>query len=269
MDHVDHVKSDFTASSLQLAFAGHDLIISTMYGGDVDMQKCIIQAAIIAGVKRFIPHEFGHDTLNKDIQKRMPIYSSRFQVLDYLQKKASQTPTLEWVGIATGYTLDTNLISGTLGFDMEWHSATVHGIGTEPFAICSLKRVGQVVVRVARQWDTVKGHYLYASGTITSANEILRAAEKATGREWTVGYYDVEECKREGQARIEKGYPDAGLSLMERSILYDSLLDASEPFRSKSANAVLKLLPESLDVIVQNAYHDLKHHGKPGCGCSV
>lgn len=266
---IEHKKSDYTSASLLSAFAGQDLVVSTMSGGDSGLQLRIIDAAIAAGVKRFVPHEFGYDTLNDEIRKRITKYAGRGRVIDHLKKTSKANADFEWVGIATGYTLDTNLISGDLGLDMEWHSATIHGIGTEAFAASSLQRVGEVVKSVIAHWDEAKNQYIYASGVITSANEILRSAEKVTGREFTVGNYDVEECIREGEARIEKGYPDSGMFLLERSVLYDERLDASSPFKLKSANKTLHLPPELVEDIVGRAYHDLKHHGKPGCGCSA
>ncbi|KAJ4361850.1 hypothetical protein N0V83_010791 [Neocucurbitaria cava] len=265
---VQHRKSDFTLQSLQAALAGHDLVVSTMSGGDAELQTRIIDAAVAAGVKRFIPHEFGHDTLNKEIQARISKYAGRAQVIDHLKQLSMADLGFEWTGIATGYTLDTSLISGDLGFDMGWHSATIHGIGTEPFAASSLERVGQVVASVISHWEEVKNRYIYAAGAITSANEVLRSAEKATGRQWTVGNYDVEECIREGETRIDRGYPDSGMFLLERSVLYDEQLDASASFRNHNANEMLQLQPEPIEDIVKKAYHDLKHHGKPGCGCS-
>ncbi|KAF9690987.1 hypothetical protein EKO04_010940 [Ascochyta lentis] len=267
-DEVKHHKSDFSPASLKSAFAGQDLVISTNGGGDFEQQIGIINAAIAAGVRRFMPHEFGHDTLNKKIEKRILKSAGRAKVIDHLRKVSTDTPHFEWVGVATGYTLDTGLISGNLGFDMEWHSATVHGIGTETFAASSLQRVGQVVARVVEKWEEVKNQYIYAAGVLTSANEILRSAEKATHREFTVGNYDVEDCIREGEARIQRGFPDSGMFLLERSILYDEQLGAAEPFELYSSNELLQLVPESVETIVVNAYHDLKHHGKPGCGCS-
>lgn len=240
-----------------------------MSGGDYEFQISIIDALFAAGVRRFIPHEFAHDTLNQGIQARIPKYTGRAKVLEHLEYTVSEAnPDFSWIGIATGYTLDTNLISGDLGFNMKWHSATTHGIGTEPFAASSLARVGQTVLKVIQHWNEINSHYIYAAGVITSANEVLRAAESATGREWTVGNHDVEDSVREGMTRIERGFPDAGMALLERSILYDEQLNASGPFKSQSYNHILQLRPESVDTIVKTAYHDLQEHGKPGCGCS-
>lgn len=267
-DVVKHQKSDFSAASLQSAFAGQDLVISTTAGGDSDQQIGIIDAVVAAGVRRFMPHEFGHDTLNKKISRRILKSAGRAKVIEHLRTVAMTTHGLTWVGVATGYTLDTGLINGTMGFDLEWHSATIHGLGTEIFAASSLQRVGQVVSRVITHWDEVKNQYIYAASLLTSANEVLRSVEKTTQREFTVGNYDVEDCIREGETRIERGYPDSGMFLLERSILYDEQLEAAEPFKFRSSNQLLGLGPESVETVVVNAYHDWKHHGKPGCGCS-
>lgn len=265
---VKHKKSDFSAASLQSAFAGQDLVISTTAGGDSDQQIGILDAAIAAGVRRFMPNEFGHDTLNKKISNRILKSAGRAKVIDHLRAVAANTPDFTWVGVATGYTLDTGIIGGSMGFDLEWHSATIHGIGTEMFAASSLQRVGQVVCRVIAHWEEVKNEYIYAAGLLTSANEVLRSAERAAKREFTVGNYDVEDCIREGETRIERGFPDSGMFLLERSVLYDEQLEAAKPFELCSSNQILGLAPESVETVVLNAYHDWKHHGKPGCGCS-
>ncbi|EDU39614.1 NmrA multi-domain protein [Pyrenophora tritici-repentis] len=263
---VVHKKSDFSTASLLGAFSGQDIIISTMSGGDSDLQIRIVDAAVAAGVKRFIPDEFGHDTLNRSIQTRIPKYAGRATVIDYLQHMSK---SFEWTAIATGYTLDTNLVSGNMGLDMEWYSATIHGIGTEQFAASSLEKVGSVVACTINHWDEVKNQYIYAAGVITSTNEVLRSAEKATGRTFTVGHYNVEESILEGQQRIERGYPDSGMFLLERSILYDEQVNASMPFKTQSMNEKLGLSPESVEAIVEKAYHDMKHRGKSGCACST
>ncbi|KAH8708548.1 hypothetical protein GQ44DRAFT_460181 [Phaeosphaeriaceae sp. PMI808] len=64
--------SDFSPKSLQHAFSGQHLVINTMSGGNFGLQVFIIDALVAANVKRFIPHEFGHDTLNEHVQSRIP-----------------------------------------------------------------------------------------------------------------------------------------------------------------------------------------------------
>jgi hypothetical protein len=239
-----------------------------MFGGDFEMQVALIDAMVAAGVKRFIPHEFGQDTLNEGIQERIPKYAARANVLEHLENNVSKSSDFDWKGIATGYTLDSGIMSGDLGFDMKWHSATVPGAGTEPFAASSLERVGQVVRSVIQRWDQIDSHYIYAAGAVTTANEVIRYAEQVTRQQWTVGNHNVEDSVREGESRIERGFPDAGLALLERSVLYDKKLNASAPFQSRSSNLLLQLEPESVESIVENSFYDLQTHGKPGCACS-
>lgn len=265
---IQHQRSDFSLGSLQAAFAGHDVVISTISGGDSELQMRIVDAVVSAGVSRFIPHEFGHDTLNKGIQSRITKYAGRGKVIEYLQSISQKNPEFEWSAIATGYTLDTNLISGDLGLDMIWHSATIHGTGAESFAASSLARVGLAASSMIAHWEQVKNQYIYYAGMLTSTNEVLRSAEKITGQSWTVGNYNVEECIREGETRIQRGFPDSGMFLLERSVLYDEQLDASAPFRSSSADKILQLEPEVVELAVMRAYHVLKHRRNPGCDCS-
>ncbi|XP_014553813.1 hypothetical protein COCVIDRAFT_29069 [Bipolaris victoriae FI3] len=265
---VQHKTSDFTPNALQSAFIGYDIILSTMTGGDSDLQVGIINAMVAAGVRRFVPDEFSHDSLNKQLQARLPKHAERANVINHLKNLSDASPSFEWTAVATGYTLDTKIINGDMGFDVEWQSATIHGTGMELFAASSLARVGQVVARVLANWEKTKNQYIYAAGTIISANEVLESVEELTGQEFAVGRYAVEECVEEGRKRIERGYPDSGLALLERSILYDGQLNASAPFRTHNANDMLGLAPESANSIVTKAYR-LRHLGKPGCACAT
>lgn len=65
---VTHVKSDFSLSSLTEAFKGQDAVISMLPITALGDQAVVIEAAIAAGVKRFIPSEYGSDsTVSTDL----------------------------------------------------------------------------------------------------------------------------------------------------------------------------------------------------------
>jgi hypothetical protein len=266
---VEHKTTDFSASSLKLAFAGQDLVISTVAGSDYDLQVRIINAVVEAGVKRYMPDEFGHDSLNKRIQERMPRVAARAKTIGYLRNLSSSRGTeFEWAAIACGYVLDTALISGNFGIDMLWQSATIHGTGDERFAATSLRRAGTAVASVIRHWDEIKNQYLYSAGTVTSAREVLACLDIISGSECTVDYSDVHDCLREGKKRIERGYPDSGMFLLEKSILCDESLKATEAFEKDSANKLLQLKSETVDGIIRTAHHEFNHRGNPSCGCT-
>ncbi|KAF2261733.1 isoflavone reductase family protein [Lojkania enalia] len=266
---VEHKVSDFSRASLESTFAGIDLVICTIAGSDFDFQVRLSEAMVAAGVRRFIPHEFGHDTFNSAVEQRVSSTFQRRSVLNYLNQSSSADPQFQWKAIAMGCILDSMLLSGDLGFDLQWQSATIHGTGAERFAVSSLQRVGAVVVSLVRRWDELSSkRYFYVAGALTTANEILACLEKCTGSVWSVGYSAVKECVREGNLRIERGYPDAGMFLLERSVFYDEDLDAVHAFKYLSSNDLLNLNPEAVDEIVHKAYHDFEQRGKPTCGCA-
>ncbi|ORY06147.1 isoflavone reductase family protein [Clohesyomyces aquaticus] len=264
---IEHKTSDFSASSLESSFTGQDLVISTLAGGDYNFQVGIIDAVIVAGVKRFIPHEFGLDSLNQGIQAILPRSAERARIIQYLRDLSRTHLDFQWVGIAVGCVLDRLLIAGDLGFDLQWQNATIHGTGTEILAASSLQRVGSAVASCIEHWHEMKNRYIYTAGVLTTANDILACLEHLSGKKWSFSYEDVGDCVREGTKRIERGYPDAGMFLMERSVVYDGELKAAGAFEKKSANKILGLDEETVEQIVAKAYHDFQHHGRPGCGC--
>lgn len=265
---MQHKTTDFSPPSLRTAFDGQDLVICTIAGADFDFQVRVIDAVVAAGVKRFMPHELGLDSLNSRLHDRLPRTAGRASVIEYLRRMSdSPRNDFAWVAVSVGYILDTALINGDLGFDLQWQSASLSGTGNERFAVSSLERVGKVVSSIIQLWDEVENQYLYAAGAFTSGNEIVAVLEKSTASKWSVDYSDVDDCVREGTTRIERGYPDAGMRLLEKSVLSDESLRIADVFEHGSANSLLRLGPQSIEAVIAKAYHNFQHRGKPKCGC--
>ncbi|KAL0257005.1 hypothetical protein SLS55_007815 [Diplodia seriata] len=296
--------------TLRSALAGQDLVISTAGGGNYADQTRLVNAAVQARVPRFVPAEFGADSLNADVAGRLPPHAERARLIRFLRAMESegseQQPEpvtngsngcaangcahdhgngdevevqtsggfhdpFSWVAVAAGTLLGERL--DDLGFDIKWQSATVYGsAGSEDsqasFAVSSLGWVGRSIARVVERWESVRNCYLYAAGCVTTADEVVACLQKATGKEWSVGKVEVEECVKEAERCLQRGFPDAGIALMERSVLYDTSLGAVESFRTKSANDLLGLGQEKVEDIITGAVHDFQNHGRADCGCS-
>lgn len=244
-----------------------DLVISAVAGGSFETQKNIIEDAVEAGVPRFMPAEFGQDSLNSKIQDRLPPSKERARTIEYL-RQLSDDGRISWAAVATGIALDRGILNENLGFDIKWQSATLHGQGRERFAASSALWVGRAALAVIERWGDVENQYLYVAGMVTSADEVIDSLQRATGHNFEVGRADVEDCVREAERRIERGFPDAGMFLMERSVLYDESLAAVKPFMEQDANGRLGLDGEHLDDLIAHVTHDHEHHsGKVNCGC--
>ena len=243
-----------------------DLIISTISGNSFEIQKEIVECAIDVGVPRFMPYEFGQDGLNEKVRERLPPNRVRAQTIEYL-KQQSADGKISWVAVATGIDIDRGLMNGNLGFDIKWQSATIHGKGHEHFAASSGSWLGRVVLAVIRNWQSVENQYIYAAGLTTSGNDVVTAFEKATGKEFLASHSDVKDCVREAERRIKQGYPDAGMFLMGRSVMYDESIGAVRPFEDEDAKKKLGLDAEKLEEIVEWVIHEASHHDNGGCGC--
>lgn len=70
----------------------------------VRSQQAIIDAAVAAGVKRFIPSEFGTDTRRVPGTPIGKILAGKVAIVDYLKTKESET--FSWTALATGMFFD-------------------------------------------------------------------------------------------------------------------------------------------------------------------
>ncbi|CAK1366878.1 unnamed protein product [Cercospora beticola] len=260
--------TDFSTESLKAIFneLKPDVVFSTSHGGSFDTQRTIIDAAITAGVSRFVPAEFGQDSQNTALHDRLPPLKGRWKCIQYL-KELSYKGTIEWVAPATGIQLDAAIMSGNIGFDLKWQSVTVHGTGEEEFAASSTQWNGKVAAAILKNWSSVKNQYLYVPGMITSVHTCLEALQNVTRQEWERGNNEVEDMVREAERRIERGFPDAGMFLLEKSVLCDEGLNAVGPFRERDGKRVLGLEGERVEDIVGKVVHEFQHHGKVDCGC--
>jgi len=102
---VQVIKTDFSFDSLYQDLTGQDAVICTL--GSVEGfrdQARIIDAAIAAGVKRFIPSEFGSDTTSRYVLKIVPVFGPKVEAIDYL--KSRESAVFSWTSVIPGILFD-------------------------------------------------------------------------------------------------------------------------------------------------------------------
>lgn len=93
--------------SLKSALAGEDAVISAIATAAVGaQQQTLADAALAAGVKRFIPSEFGINTRKLQGLKIGQIVGGKTKLVDDLQKKSEQNPNFSWTGLSNGLFFD-------------------------------------------------------------------------------------------------------------------------------------------------------------------
>lgn len=252
---------DAIASTLSALSPIPDLVISNYHGGDFELQSRVIAAVIKVGIARFMPAEFSHDSTNPTVRDLLPPFKERARVIGLLKQQRN----ILWVGLASGYSIDTRLLNGHMGIDLTWQSSTVYGSGDVFFPASSTAFVGKAVAGIADHWGQLENQYVCVAGVQTSFNEVLTMLERETGKDWSTVYVEREKCGEEAEKRMQGGWPDAGMFLMERSLLSDDR--ASSGFgHDAELRKRIGLDPEDLKSVLRQVLHDLRHRSE-GCGC--
>ena len=94
------LSDSYPGSELVDAFKGQDAVIALLPTFEIRQQFRIIDAAVKAGVKRFVPSEFGLNDLQLKVQDLIPTSKDKGEVIEYLRSK--EEAGLSWTAIATG-----------------------------------------------------------------------------------------------------------------------------------------------------------------------
>ncbi|KAI0392737.1 NAD(P)-binding protein [Xylariaceae sp. FL0594] len=204
---VDYSSVDSLASTLQ----GQDALVSTLGPPGLQNQLNLIEAAAKAGVRRFIPSEFGSDTLHPRTSK-LPVFADKVVVRQALEKEAAKgTGYLTYTAIITGPFLDWGLKVGFLA-DAKGKSVTLYDGGERLFSTTTLATIGKAVAAVLRKPEETANRALYVQDTALTARQLKAIAEKVTGgQSWAAKEVSVEDdLLAPAWAELKKEKPDAG-----------------------------------------------------------
>lgn len=75
-----------------------------MGASGIGEQKVYVDAAVEAGVKRFLPSEFGINGQSQAVKKLTPFFAVKQELLDYLVEK--EKDGLSWTAVICGVLFD-------------------------------------------------------------------------------------------------------------------------------------------------------------------
>ncbi|KAI2464646.1 NmrA-like family protein [Annulohypoxylon bovei var. microspora] len=199
------VDDSFLQDELEKAFFGQDAVVMTTNFQIFGQEDKFINAAVKAGVKRFIPSDFGSNTGNPNTLAMFPMMGGKARVNGELEAKAKEGSGLTWTAISTGLFLDIGLMTGFLGYDLKEHAATIWDDGNTKFSASTKGNVAKAVCRVLRNPEVTANQHVFVSSLETSMNEILCALEKGQGVKYSVSHTKAEEEVAYGKAMLAKG----------------------------------------------------------------
>jgi uncharacterized protein YbjT (DUF2867 family) len=98
---VHHVSDNYDETELARILAGQDVVVCAIATQGILKQKTIIQAAVKAGVRHFVPSEFGLDPRSEQALQVLPeFFGPKRQIVEYLKSKEDEG--LKWTAFVTG-----------------------------------------------------------------------------------------------------------------------------------------------------------------------
>ncbi|KAK0385484.1 hypothetical protein NLU13_6664 [Sarocladium strictum] len=256
------VSPDLTLEELTDALKGQDVVIASFPLKDVNQHLRLVEAAFRAGVRRFIPADFGScDAASEWAQETLKLYRDKTLVREKLEKLAASSAkdggNFTWTAIICGHFFDFGLRSGLLHFDLEKKTAQILDGGNTKASASTLHRVAEATIRVLQKSQETANRALYIQSFCLTQLELLAALEKVTGSKWK-----VEDLESKSFMAREKAKADAGDHAAVEEVVYViGTLEADWRSKADFAMQLLELEDEDLDYVLTQviAGHNASH----------
>ena len=217
---VTSIAVDYTSpESLVAAFQGQDVLVVTMSTAALALQKPIIDAAIAAGVKRFIRSEYGSVSTDPAVA-HLGVYAPLVDIKEYLLEKAD-AGLIEYTIFSCGVFMESLFMSGRV-FDWENKIIELWEGGKHPVSCTSLAGVGKVIAGSLedKNAEATKNRNIFAHDYIVSQAQVLELAKKQAqpGTQWNVT--DIEDALEELRKRkkIAQQQPGKGFVVVRATV---------------------------------------------------
>ncbi|CAN9204130.1 unnamed protein product [Alternaria alternata] len=205
--------------SLEAAFRGQDAIVSTVGMEAIPGQKLVIDAAIKAGVKRFIPSDFGALTTDPNAS-HFPHHLGMIDIQKYLHAKAD-AGLIEYTILSIG--AFTEFLGSDLLIDWRHKRAEIWGGGRALVSTTSLAATGRAVASALKNLEATKNRNVFVHEYAVSQEQYLDMAKKYAKPEtkWSVVKIEDADTELERRAAVlrEKGDMASIFSFIKGTLL--------------------------------------------------
>lgn len=181
--NVRRITVDYSdKQSLVESFKGQDAVVSTVSHEAIPAQKLMIDAAIEARVRRFIPSDFGSLSTNPAASHFLH-HVSMVDIQRYLKSNSDKIEyTIFSIGGFTEF-----LVTYGFAFDWEHKTAELWNEGSSQISTTSLHGVGRAIVGTLKNPEPTKNKNLFVHELVVTQSQLLSLAKKySPGVEWTI-----------------------------------------------------------------------------------
>ena len=257
--HISHVSNDPPIAELTTVLKGQDAVVVSFAGSNDALQIRYADAAAAAGVRRFIPADFGScDSSSDRALELVPLYRAKARVRRHLQSLSlasaaasdKETTGFSWTSVVCGHFFDWGLTTGFLQYDLKARKATVFDGGNVKFSASTLDRVALATVRCLQREEQTRDRMLFVQSLCVTQNEVLAALRRITPREtWRVEHVSSDKFIGEVKDEMERDPKDA--EAVEKMVAVVGIVDSNWEGKKDFANSLLGLESEDLDSLIK------------------
>ncbi|KAH6680627.1 hypothetical protein B0J14DRAFT_446973, partial [Halenospora varia] len=206
---VKRVSDDLSHTSLVEALKDQDVVISAVGSAGVLGQVKVAKAAVEAGVKLFMPSEYGFDVADPKTTSLTPIFGNKKVVQDELESLSRKDPSFSWTAVASGSWLDWVLDVKFADIDPNARTATYWDDGSHAFSCTTIPYVAQGVLQVLKSPDKFRNQRVFMEAFAASQRDIVAELEKQQGVKYTSQNVDGQERLKWAYERLARDENDA------------------------------------------------------------
>ena len=165
-----------SVESVTAAFEGQDAVVSTVGMQALLGQSVLVEAAVAANVKRFLPSDFGSDLANPK-SRILPVFGHKTAIHKALRDAAAAKPDFTYSLVCNSAFLDWGLEKNFL---LNWMDSKpkLYDGGNNVFSATTLDTIGQAVVGVLQHPKETKNRFVYVKDIDVSQIQLLNIAKK-------------------------------------------------------------------------------------------
>ncbi|KAL4902708.1 hypothetical protein BDW74DRAFT_180410 [Aspergillus multicolor] len=252
------IADTYPSEDLIAAFTGQDAIVNAITSFSVSEQIKFIDAAIAAGIKRYVPSEYGLDNNTPKARELSPVFKEKGEVQDYLRKKEGSG--LSWTSVACGMWIGWSLRNNFLGLNYANRTITLTDDGLGLFSTTTLANTALALNRVLLNPGPTANQIVFLSDFATSQVELVETIEKLTGEKWKRETLNTAEAIPALTEAWNSGNAMAGYGLINVGFTkggYSGHFEGTYEIRNKE----LGLPEKDLETVVREALGEVGHPG--------
>lgn len=211
------VPDTYPTASLIPAFTGQDVVISCLTTLSTPHQLRLIDAAVAAGVRRYVPSEYGLNNARADAQALCAVFAAKGAVQRYLREREDR---IEWMSVSCGMWLRWSMAHDFLGMRVRERRFALWDGGRGRFSVTTEGETAKAVLRgLTERAEETRNRNVLVEEFVTTQAELLAEIERQTGEKFEVEEVDGEERIRELQKAYEAGDEGAVYGLIEAGFI--------------------------------------------------